>query len=662
MNYRPGIKNVIGTVTAIVAVMCCAFSARGQVNAEQVTNIGRNALYFEDYMVAVQYFNQAIKAKPYLAKPYFFRAIAKLNLEDYGGAEEDASKAIELNPFITDAYEVRGVARQNRGNNSGAVEDYRQALELVPRNRQLLFNMACAQTSGGNYDDADSTFSSLLSYYPGFENGYLGRARLRIAQTDTIAALRDIDTALDKDPDSFNGHVMRAELLMRRRIPRYETALEDMNAAVRLDPRQTGLYINRAYIRYQLDDWYGAMADYDHALTLDPLNKTALFNRGLLNTEVEANDKAHDDFSAVLKIDPTDHRAYYNRALIRARKHDYKGAISDAGHVIEAFPDFPAGYLLRSDLERNSGNLAAAARDYDKAMALTRKLKPGQAQETTDNEAEDPAEMTRREFATLLTVDDNSDLRQEYNNTAIRGRVQDRNVGITPEPIVELSYYNSPTELNPDTYYIKEIDELNTTRQLRFVVFVTIHAPVLKDAQAIERHFASIEYYNSYLATHPARAVDYIGRAMDFITLRNYDAAVEDLDRAIAVLPDYAPSYMLRAQANYLKGQGDEHSLKETDLVVILADIDRAMSISRNNPFLYYNKAVILLALNRADEALEALGKAIELKPDFGQAYYNRGYIYLQTGQRTAGIDDLSRAGELGVTQAYNLMKRISDH
>lgn len=45
--------------------------AKAQINAEQVLTIGRNVLAMDDYMLAIQYFNQAIKAKPYLADPYF---------------------------------------------------------------------------------------------------------------------------------------------------------------------------------------------------------------------------------------------------------------------------------------------------------------------------------------------------------------------------------------------------------------------------------------------------------------------------------------------------------------------------------------------------------------------------------------------------------------
>lgn len=45
--------------------------------------IARNALYFEDYVLSIQYFNQVINAKPYLYEPYFFRGLAKINLDDF---------------------------------------------------------------------------------------------------------------------------------------------------------------------------------------------------------------------------------------------------------------------------------------------------------------------------------------------------------------------------------------------------------------------------------------------------------------------------------------------------------------------------------------------------------------------------------------------------
>ena len=70
-----------------------------QLNTDRITAIGRNALYFDDYVLSIQYFNQVIKLKPYLSEPYLLRAIAKIQLGDYTGAELDCNAAIERNPF-----------------------------------------------------------------------------------------------------------------------------------------------------------------------------------------------------------------------------------------------------------------------------------------------------------------------------------------------------------------------------------------------------------------------------------------------------------------------------------------------------------------------------------------------------------------------------------
>ncbi len=669
-------------ILAVLAVLPIALSA--QINTDQTLRIGQNALYFEDYMLSIQYFNQVIGAKPYLAQPYFLRAIAKLNLEDYVGAEKDASKAIELNPYITDAWEVRGVSRQNLGKNQEAISDYDHALALLPRNRQLLFNKAMAQSDVKDYAGADSSYQQLIKWYPSFDNAYLGRARLKLAQADTTAALNDINHALELNHNAFNGYIMRADIAINREQD-YDTALSDMNEAIKLQPKYVGLYINRAFLRYNNNDYFGAMADYDYALQLEPYNQIALYNRGLLLAEVNANDRALEDFSKVLSLDPDDYRSLYNRALIYRNKGNTAAALSDINRVIAAFPDFPGGYYIRSELQRDRNQLGAAERDYKKAMALARAARPV-AKDTDDKSSQDkneettdgdvPSELVSKRFATLLTIEDNSEIQEEYNNSAIRGKVQDRNITIEIEPMMQLSYYSSPTELHQGTYYIKEVDDLNATRLLRFVVVVTNNIPNI-DEETANRHFKSIEYYNSYIATHTPRPIDYIGRAMDFMTIRDYASVEKDVERAIAMTADNPLTYFMRAQARYYSyelnklGGSDATNAPKLDAIAqaslqrkalddILQDYTKVVELSPRMAPAWFNKGNVHVEMGDYTSAIAAYTRAIDLKSDLGEAYYNRGYVYLKLGNQTAGIADLSKAGELGILPAYNLIKRIS--
>ena len=679
MHIRP-----IRPITLLICLILFATSSKGQINTEQVMRVGQNALYFEDYMLSIQYFNQAIQSKPYLARPYFLRSVAKLNLEDYAGAEADAGKAIELNPFLTDAWEARGVARQNLGKDRDAIADYRQALTLLPRNRQIMYNMAIAQQQVKDFEDADSTFKELLRYYPNFANGYLGRAQLRLQQSDTTAALADIDKALQLNRNSLNAYIMRADIAINSKRD-FSSALTDMNEAIKLQPRLAGLYINRAFLRYNLDDYFGAMADYDYAIELEPLNATALFNRGLLLTEVSANDRALNDFSNVLELNPDDYRALYNRAVIYGKKGDYAAGTADINRVIEAFPDFPAAFYLRGEFARMSGNLHSAKHDFDKALALAKAATPNSesaaasnaGQDDTDGDNDVRSELVSKRFASLLTVDNNAQIEEEYNNSAIRGHVQDHKLAIELQPLMELSYYSSPSELRPGTYYIKEVDDLNSSRMLRFVIVVTSSLPVL-DQDLYDRHFKSIEYYNSYLATHQPRAIDYIGRAMDFITVRDYDAATDDLAKALELTPDYPLAHLLNAQADYHRYElltksgslttdgvpvdaSSRPAMRRKLLDDALDGYNKALSQSPRMAPAWYNKGNILVELQDYSAAIDAYTKAIDLKADMGEAYFNRGYVHLKLGNKRAGIEDLSKAGELGIVGAYNLIKRISN-
>ena len=129
----------------IIVLSIFSLSGYAQWNTDRILTIGRNALYFEDYVLSIQYFNQVIKIKPYLAEPYMYRAMAKIQLGDDKGAELDANEAIERNPFIPQAYYIRGFARRRLGLYADAASDFSKALEFSPASFNLLMNRMDAQ-------------------------------------------------------------------------------------------------------------------------------------------------------------------------------------------------------------------------------------------------------------------------------------------------------------------------------------------------------------------------------------------------------------------------------------------------------------------------------------------------------------------------------------
>lgn len=666
------------------AIVLAVLQAQSQINTDQVMNIGRNALYFEDYLLSIQYFNQVVKSKPYLAEPYFFRAIAKLELEDYKGAEEDCTLAIERNPFIVDAYQVRGIARQTLKDLKGAIADYETGLKYLPEHKTFLMNKAVCEESLKEYDKAEATYEKLLSIYPKFDNAFLGRAQLRMSEGDTINALADINKCLDLSKNISSAYVMRAEIRMKHEND-YKSALADMDEAIKLEPNYAGYFINRAFMKYNLDDYFGAMADYNYAVGLDPTNVTAHFNRGLMLTEVSENNKAIEDFSYVLRSQPENFLARYNRALLYYKTGQYKQAIEDFDIVLRKYPNFEAGLYARSECKRKSGDMAGGERDYNRSRELyKKKQRYTESNDTDEQQATEEVESesaVMNKFNTLLTVETDNKIKPKYENKT-RGRIQDNNVKIDPEPMFFLSYYMKEDKLRDNTNYIKEVTDLNTSRLLPFTLVLSNATTRLFEDQ-IKKHFNSIEYYNGLLATSKARSVDYFARAMDFMMVRNSEQAIADFSKAIESSPDFALAYLGRSYAKYLQLQieqqneaGNDASAptgkpnagssmlmeKKTNHVMgeIVDDLNKVIELSPRNVYAMFNKGNAYMIMKNYTSAISCYTDAIETKPDFGEAYYNRGLMYLKLGNKEKGVADLSKAGELGILPSYNVLKRMT--
>lgn len=671
-------------------VVLSIVNGHAQVNAEQVLAIGKNVLSMEDYMLSIQYFNQAIKAKPYLSEPYFFRGLAKLYLEDYRGAEEDCTLALERNKFRTEAYKVRGFARQQMGLDSLAIADFDFGLEYAPMDKYFLFYKAVAQTTIKDYEGADATYGSLLRLYPKFEDGYSARAQMHLQVGDTTAALSDIDCAIGISKAMVNPYLMRADIYSKRR--EWSAALESMEEVIRLRPMEADFYVNRAYIRYNIDDYFGAMSDYNYAIELEPFNTAATFNRALLRYEVKDLERSEADFTTVLEWDASNFHAKYNRGLVRLELEKYREALKDFKDIATKYPRYYPVYYAIAQAEYGLGNHRAYFENVRKADALVEgyvkdptrnKLdKPTIASGSNDrgvSQGEDESELdVMNRFNQLVTVNESQESQLSYNDK-IKGRVQDRNVRVEPEPVYALTFYDSTNELRSNSNYFRELDELNQAHYLERMIYLSNERVAPADVNEINSLFAEIDNYTALIATNSKRPIDYFGRAMNYITLKDYDNAIADLDKAIDLNDKFTVAYMARAYAKQCRLERDERvnqmeqrddkdkegsgmllqQSRQVELTEILSDYDKVLQLNPGLIYAWYNKGNVMLSIGDLTSALQCYSEAIRISPTFGQAYYNRGLVYLQLGNKASGVADLSKAGELGVLPSYNVLKRM---
>ncbi|OAV67178.1 lipoprotein NlpI [Bacteroidales bacterium Barb4] len=691
-------------VLFLLVMLSGCLSLPAQINTDRVLAVGRNALYFEDYVLSIQYFNQVIRSKPWLAEPYFYRAVAKINLDDFQGAEEDCSLCIARNPFLVQAYYARGIARQSQEKYNDAIGDYEKGLGYRPEDRQMLVNMAVAYIQKKDYGGAEKTFEELLKAHPHHAVNYLTRGAMYIEKGDTVQALADYDQAVSLDPYYAPSYGNRA--ILRYQQNDLQGALGDLNEAIHLDTRQNGYYINRGLVRYQMNDLRGAMADYDQVINMDSRNLIARFNRGLLRFQVGDNNRAIEDFDLVIGQDPDNYPARYNRALLRYETGNYLGAIDDYDTVLNEYPNFLPAYYSRAEAKRKVNDPAGADKDYllayEKEEQLRKDRAAGKTSDPTDAAAEDntreQSDKNIGKFNRLVVYDKDEERRNKYQSD-IRGRVQDRDVRVDLEPQFILTYYEKPDPVKKIIYYDKSVEAFNNRMLLPMKLLLTNQEAALNEGQ-IATHFASIDRHSSLIEQHPDNATAHFARAVDYMLVQDFQEAIKNYDQAIALAPSFAPAYFNRAAVRYKQL---EYTLSQASAAVedfssgmtlsiggkksnaaaanaatdlpsaqlrenkrsyehemIVRDYDILIQLNPDFVYAYFNRGNLRCAQRDFRAAALDYTAAIERDPDFAEAYFNRGLARLSQGDANRGIADLSKAGELGIINAYSIIKRMT--
>lgn len=648
-------------------------------------SIGRNALHFNDYVVSIGHFSQIIGVRPWMAEPYFYRAVAKISLEDYEGAEADASEALERNPFLSKAYMLRGVARQNLARHTEAIGDYQSGLSLMPGDQSMRYNLVIAQLETEQYEASSRSLDTLVRF--GYDTQSVGQLRTRIAlgQGDTLRAVELNRQLLESDPLFVPAHLVRAQLSMQAKD--YTKADQSLSEAISLSHRPGAqLFVNRAICRYQINNLRGAMADYTEALRLEPSNHIARYNRALLRLDVGEYRPALEDWDEIVGSEPANYMARYNRALLLSHLGRTREALKDLDEVLASHPNFEAGFLQRAHLRQQIGDERGAQRDrlhvydlrenkaYQKASARGAK---SQAKATRG--AEDQAIEKYNQLIEGKILHNTED-KPSYSSRS-RGLVQNRQAAVEPVGYFDLSLFDlrSESQIGGGNYYSRQLDEINYALPRGVSLYLRERKRALEEGE--------VDSLSRILALFPeeGEAPNTLAiRAVALSLLQDLDEAHRLYSRAIELSPRQSLLYMGRAITELRRQEVRQSRLQEETsakasptspsrgqtsephrgrLVISadnpLADLNRAIELSPDLAYAYYNRAIVLAAMNESSRAIADYSRALELNPQFGEAYYNRGLLYLSVGNTRSAIEDISRAGELGLYEAYSILKRI---
>jgi tetratricopeptide (TPR) repeat protein len=144
---------------------------------------------------------------------------------------------------------------------------------------------------------------------------------------------------------------------------------------------------------------------------------------------------------------------------------------------------------------------------------------------------------------------------------------------------------------------------------------------------------------NAAVAQEPATrtAVEYNARGLTRLNNRDYDGAIADFDKALALEPEFWATYMVRALARDFKGDYDG----------AISDYGKAIDINPTSAKLYNDRGSVRYKKDDYQGAMVDYDKAIEIEAGYGPAFANRGRARLAVADYDGAFADYDQAVEL---------------
>jgi len=260
----------------------------------------------EAYEKALSDADECIRLQPTWAKGYSRRGAALFRMDKLGPARDAFEKGLELDPdnatyvrctrqelqLVMDAisqrkeesleFKERAIEAFNVQNFKRAEQHLSSAIELDPENHVFYSNRAAAYMAMEKFDRALKDANECVRLQPTWAKGYSRQAAAFLSMTDLPSAREACMKGLDLEPENtqVKEELRRVEIAESLALKDsateafkgqdYEKAVEDLTAAVALDPSNQVFYSNRSVAFTAMQMYEKALEDADECIRLQP--------------------------------------------------------------------------------------------------------------------------------------------------------------------------------------------------------------------------------------------------------------------------------------------------------------------------------------------------------------------------------------------------------
>ena len=517
-----------------------------------------------------------------------------LSMDDYALSIQYFSLAINSKPYLYEPYYYRGLAKFFLEDYIGAENDLTKAIDLNPYYPDSYQIRGLSRINQKKFDSAAMDYEKATKMDPDNKSVWHNLIICDIQLDSLEKADRVADSLLRKWPKYCDAYNMKAEICLKKNDE--EGAEHNIDRTLTIDRYNVPALSLKADMQIKRMEYTEAENTLTESIRLQPKNVRNIINRALCRYNLDNYLGTMKDYDMAIGLDSTNFIAHYNRGLLLAFVGDDNKAIEDFNYILSVDPEDIMTVYNRATLLDRTGDYRGAIRDYTHIIKEYPKFIQGYRLRAA----------ARRKIGDL-----NGALRDEEH--------------IIRENAAQQYGYSTPTSQlhNKKMRRRKDID-LNDYQQL-----------VIEDDKDAEPEYSS----------------ELRGK------IQNRHSDVRFL--GIYALADFEIEMLgATSQAFNHFTRGVEYLIAKDYNTAILA-FTESIRHQANLAGAYYNRAYAYAMLEKYDQAIADLGHAIEIRPTFAEAYFNRGIAHIFKANATEqAVSDLSKAGELGIYSAYNIIKQ----